>query len=320
MATRAAVVGGFVLGGLALGVVAIVVFGGSRLFQTRTRAVIFFEGSVAGLEVGAPVTFRGVRLGSVTRIALDFSPATGIARIPVYIETLPDRITWEGNRSETDLRKLVTAGLRAQLAQQSFVTGQLRVDLDFRPDTPIETVGPETGPPEIPAIPSELERLRTTLAELPVRELVERAQRALTSIDRLATHLDRVVDPLAATIQGTGEAATRTLNDADDAVRRVQDSATLTLRSLEALTSDARKQLDGRGAELSRLVADADRAVRQADALVGSVNSLTAQRSAFRGDLEASVRDLSAAIGSLRTFARTIERDPSALLTGRTTR
>ena len=64
-AARPAAVGGFVLGALALVVVAILLFGGSHLFAPRFRAVAFFHGSVAGLEIGAPVTFRGVRIGSV---------------------------------------------------------------------------------------------------------------------------------------------------------------------------------------------------------------------------------------------------------------
>ena len=96
MPSRSAVVGAFVLGALALGVAAILLFGGSRLFTPTARAVVFFEGSVAGLDVGAPVTFRGVRLGSVIRITLNYSPSTGTARIPVTIEVEPDRITWEG--------------------------------------------------------------------------------------------------------------------------------------------------------------------------------------------------------------------------------
>ncbi|WP_424140826.1 MlaD family protein, partial [Roseomonas chloroacetimidivorans] len=146
-ATRPAVVGGFILGGLALAVAAILLFGGSRLFEQTKRAVVFFEGSVAGLDVGAPVTLRGVRVGSVQRIALHLS-ASGQARIPVTLELLPDQVNREGKdaqQSDADIEHLVEAGLRAQLNSQSFVTGQLRVDLDFRPGTPAERVAADTG-------------------------------------------------------------------------------------------------------------------------------------------------------------------------------
>jgi paraquat-inducible protein B len=144
MVARPAVVGGFILGALALGVAAILLFGGSWLFARTARAVVFFEGSVAGLDVGAPVTFRGVRLGSVQRISLSASAGSLTARIPVFLEIEPNRITWEGRElrnDPADYGRLVEAGLRAQLASQSFVTGQLRVDLDFRPGTPAPLTG-----------------------------------------------------------------------------------------------------------------------------------------------------------------------------------
>jgi paraquat-inducible protein B len=321
MAARPAVVGAFVLGALALAALAIILFGGSRLFATTSRAVIFFEGSVAGLDEGAPVTFRGVRLGSVIRVALSFDPVTREATIPVTIEIEPDRITWQGARpGRADYGRLVAAGLRGQLAAQSLVTGQQRVDLDFRPDMPMRMRGGATDVPEIPAIPSELEQLRSKLTDLPLRDLVETAQRALVSVDRLATHLDRAVDPLAEGVRGAADAANNTLQTADNALAQIRDAASASLRNLDALIADARRQLDGRGGELSRLLTDADRSLRSVDTLLASANGLVAPRSGFRGDLEAAMRDLSAAASSLRTFARTVERDPSAVLTGKTGR
>src|SRR3546814_14408160 len=70
VAARPAVIGAFVLGGLAIATAAILFFGGGRLFERTTHAVVFFEGSVAGLDIGSPVTFLCVRVGSVERIAL----------------------------------------------------------------------------------------------------------------------------------------------------------------------------------------------------------------------------------------------------------
>jgi paraquat-inducible protein B len=321
VAARPALVGGFVLGALALAAAAIILFGGSRLFTKTSRAVVFFEGSVAGLDVGAPVTFRGVRLGSVTRVALNFDPATRIATIPVTIEIELDRITWEGARpSGDDYGKLAVAGLRAQLASQSLVTGQLRVDLDFRPDMPMRMVGGNTDLPEIPAIPSELEQLRSKLTDLPLRDLVDSAQRALNSVDRLATHLDAQVSTVADRVGEAASAATKTLTTADDSLTQLRETANTALRNADALIGDARRQLGGRGGELNRILTDLDHSLHSVDTLLASANSLLAPRSSFRGDLEAAMRDLSAAGSSLRNLARTLERDPSAVLTGRTGR
>lgn len=323
MNSRSAVVGAFILGALALVVAGILFFGGTRLFATSTRAVVFFGESVAGLDVGSPVTFHGVRIGSVQSIAIHFSTDTMTARIPVYLEIQPTRLIYEGKvlgGSAADYANLVRAGLRAQLSLQSFVTGQLRVDLDFRPETPAELIGKTRDVPEIPAIPSELSQLRNQLTQLPLRELADTARQAFASVQRVSDHLDSALDPLSKGALRTTDAATQTLHTTEEAMRRIQAEAVAALRDLDSLLVDARNQLKARGGEVSRTLAAANRAVRDAETLLESLNGLAEARSQFRGDLESAVRDLAASASSLRGFAETIERDPNALLVGRASR
>ncbi|MBV8650872.1 MAG: MCE family protein, partial [Alphaproteobacteria bacterium] len=287
MSARPAVVGGFILGALGLGVAAILFFGGMQLFTTTSSAVVFFSESLAGLDVGAPVTFHGVRIGSVQSIGVQFSSDTMTARTPVRLELQPNLITWQGRQltGAADFDRLVKAGLRAQLALQSLVTGQLRVDLDLRPGTLAQLVGTEPSMEEIPAVPSELGQLRNELTNLPLREVVQASQRTLTSIGHLSDHLDakldsltdsalhtaddaqrtltslqRLSDHLDAKIDGLADTTARTLQTTDDAVRRVQTDASATLRDLDSLLIDAHRQLDVRGDELSRTLRASDRA------------------------------------------------------------
>src|SRR5262249_49385960 len=141
--TNTKIVGGFVLGALALLVAALVLFGGGALFQRTTRAVTYFEGSVTGLSVGAPVAFRGVTLGSVSNVVLQMDAQTGTAIIPVYLQFDPSKITWIGGQALTAQAKedLIKRGLRAQLATQSLITGQQMVQLDLFPGTPATLLG-----------------------------------------------------------------------------------------------------------------------------------------------------------------------------------
>lgn len=317
-AARPAAIGGFVLGGLALAVVAILSFGGARLFERKMRAVVFFDGSVAGLDIGAPVTFRGVRVGSVQRVALHVA-ADGQARIPVTIELQEGQVVLDGTRGEPlSLDRLVKAGLRAQLNSQSFVTGQLRIDLDFRPGTPIESVAEDAGGlPRIPTVPSDMDRLRDTLADVPVRDAVQTGQRALAAIEQLANRLDRDLSPVLDSVMRVAESADRALGTSGQAITRLQADASRSLQEIDGLMTDARRQLDARGGELARVLGTADRVARQAESLLASLNSLTTPRSAFRNDVEAAGRDLAATASSLRSFARAVERNPSAILRGR---
>ena len=323
MTARPAAVGAFIIGAFALAVLVILFFGGTRWFARTSQVIVFFHESTAGLDAGAPVTFRGAPIGSVKSITIRILPDRITARIPVVLELQSNKVTWE-NKSpagETvDYKRLVETGLRAQLALQSLITGQLQVDLDFHPGTPVELVGADEGLPEIPTIQSDLGQFRSEVTGLKLKELVEAGQRTLAAVERLSDHLDEEIGPLTVSIHSTLDAATTTLKDMDEAVRRVQGEASTALHDLDLLLVDAHHQVDNRGGELSRALISADRATNQAEIFLKSLASLTEPRSQFRSDLEAAVRDLSATASSLRSFAETVERNPNAILLGRGSR
>jgi len=304
-AARPALVGGFVLSGLVLGVAAILLFGSTHLFSPTVRAVVYFRGSVANLDVGAPVTFRGVRVGTVTSIRVTLDMADLTARIPVYLDLNPSRISLQNNadgKTDADVDRLLKAGLRAQLNMQSLITGQLFVDLDFRPGTAVTMVGGDVGRTEIPSIPSTLQTIESEIAQLPLKEIASNANLALAAIQRAADALP----------QRFGATA--------DSLRQTSDAARVALGDIDRLAIAGRRQLAVDGDELERVLASSNRTAREAEALLISLNALMAIDSPMRSDLQAASRDLAASAGSLRGFTHVIERDPSALLTGRTIR
>ncbi len=136
-------IGIFVLGAIALAVIGIVVLGSGKFFKETVGVVCYFEGDIKGLNVGSPVVFRGVKVGSVTNILLRFDPQTLDFKIPVFIEIEPDRIETIGPRGKKGerMKPLIDKGLRAQLEMQSFVTGQLQIALNLLPDKPAKFVG-----------------------------------------------------------------------------------------------------------------------------------------------------------------------------------
>ncbi len=207
--------------------------------------------------------------------------------------------------------------MRAQLSLQSFVTGQLRIDLDFQPGTPAELVASEEGLPQIPALPSELERLRATLSEIPVASLAKTLQHVLVSMDHVTTRLDDQIGPLLDSTKQSVDSANRTLNTTDQAVSRLRDEASQTLAVINGLVTSAQKQVDGRGADLEQILKSAERVTQQTDLVIADLNRMVAERSSLRGNLDAAARDLAASASSMRGFTRAIERDPSLLLRGR---
>ena len=184
-----AVIGGFVIGGLALIVIGLLVFGGANWFAQRNTYVAYFPGSVKGLRVGAPVDFRGVTIGRVTDIKVLFDPQEVSARIPVVMEFDPTQINVVGDEKiaplQQDAERLIQAGFRAQLQSQSLLTGLLFVNLDFYPGAPVRLVGGREPYPEVPTIPSDLEQLQQSAGDIAVRlpQVVDRLEGVLTSID-----------------------------------------------------------------------------------------------------------------------------------------
>lgn len=317
---KPALIGGFVLTGLALGVAAILLFASLSLFRSPVRAVVFFQGSVSGLVVGAPVTFRGVHIGSVERISLRLDARDFTARIPVYLDLQPDAVTVaNGNlpAQHASFERLLEAGLKAQLNTSSFVTGLLQIDLDLRPDLQGSMVAGDQGVPEIPTIPSQLEALADQVKALQLPQLVETAQRVLTSIQLITDQLNTKIGPLIDNVGKTSDSARETLEATTAAVRDIQTETARTLGDIDQLAKLGRVQLAARGGELSRVLVEANQTMQQTEALAASLNEMTSTRSQTRADLQSAIRDLAATASSLRNFSREVERNPSTILTGK---
>ena len=316
---RPAALGGFILGGLALAVAAILVFGGLRLFTKTAQVMVYFDGSVAGLAVGSPVTFRGVRIGTVQDIKVFVNVPDLKPVIPVTLELEPARISWTNGPVQNvgeDLRRAVAAGLRAQLSTQSLVTGQLSIDLDFRPGTPAVLLGPANGPAEIPAIPSALQQLKDQLLELNLPALADKALHMMTSLQDVLDPLASRIGPMADTVQQTAGAARATLDAATEAVRGLQADMARTLADVDQLAIVSRNQVATSGKQLDQVLRTAERTASQAERLVASLNDLASPRSVQRGNLDASLRDLAASASSLRTLTRDLQRNPAGTLLG----
>ncbi len=299
-------VGSFVLGAFALGVIAILTFGGMHLFTKNLRAVVVFKDSIAGLEVGAPVTFRGVRIGRVEGMRLHVDQLHHTSWIPVYLDVFVDRISWvKGSAGTTrlDLQVAVDSGLRAQLVSESLVTGQMSVNLDYHPDIPARLAGHPEDTIEIPTIPSDIQNLEDELRNLDLPAIGLKTQQVLASMQRVLEDLDGKIGPVAANLQSTLAATTV-------AVRNLQADAARIVADIDRLANESRGQIATNGKDLDQLLQTAERTANQADRLVASLNDMASPR----GDLQASLRDLAASASSLRSLTHDLERNPVGTL------
>jgi paraquat-inducible protein B len=319
---NALLVGGFVVVSLFLVVAVLITVGGADLFGKRLKAVVYFQGSVRGLYVGAPVSFRGVKIGEVQSIGIEVDPKTLVTRIPVGLTLGTDTLKMGGAHGEklSNLPDLVQRGLRAKLIMQSVVTGQTGIDMDFKPDAPLALLGDGQGPvPEIPAMRDRLDALIDQVSELPLADIVRDLQRTLGTLDQTLKTTQHAVEISGKEIGAAASQAQQTMVVGSRALQDVQAQAKVTLVSIQKLSDSTREVVVATQPELARTLQSTREAAQAAQLAMDNVAEFSAAGSPLRSDAELAVRDLSLAARSLRSFADQLERQPSTLLFGKKT-
>jgi len=337
------IIGGFVVGAILLTIIGVMAFGGGEFLKHKLRAVMFFQGSLAGLDVGAPITFRGVKIGTVTGVAVQYDIAKEVVNIPVYVEIDPSSLqVVNGEQNPVrNLKALIARGLRGQLQTVSMVTGQTIINFDFHPGTPVRLLNIVPGILELPSIPSGLDvmlasvsSVLTKISSLPLEqissqllEVMKTADQALKDADSVMTganglvaNVNAQVKPLTDSVMNTSSQASLTLQEARD---RLQLREGEPLQNLNGVLVDSRRLVDNVNNDLPGLVSAAEQAMRTATtALDQATKTLqTAQQdispqSPLYYQLDSTLRELEAAATAIRVFAEYIQRNPSALLSG----
>jgi len=202
------VIGVFVIGALVLLMVAIVVFGSGELFKRTNKFVLYFDGSVKGLAIGAPVMFRGVSIGNVKDISLFYDSKAGTITLPVIVEIDQDRI--KGALSFGELggdKKMIALGLRGKLEVQSFLTGQLMISFDFYPEKKAKLHGIVNKYPELPTLPASPD-ITEIMNEIPIKEIAKNLEATAQGVNKLvnSSEIPRSLYDLQNTLQETTEA------------------------------------------------------------------------------------------------------------------
>jgi len=328
MKRQALLVGSFVIGALVLAVLGIFALSGNNLFSKQQKAIIYFKGGVAGLYVGAPVSFRGVPIGQVEDIGIEVDQRTLGARIPVRIRLNTKSVSFSngGTSSPPDLPTVVQRGLRARLVAQSFVTGQKAIDLDFVRNAPPVQVSTDadSSEPEIPVVADRFEALFDQVAQLPLRDTVREVRETMLSLKTTLESTRGVLEAATQQITGTAEDARKTLQAgnqtllaATKSLQKVQASADASLASVTRLADTTRETVQTAQPELQRTLVTAREATDAARLAMSRVADLTAPGAPLRSDLDSSMRDLSQAARGLREWSELLEQQPNAVIFGR---
>lgn len=195
----------------------------SKLSNRDVTVVMYFDESVKGLDTGAPVLFKGVKIGEVTQVKLEADLNNMSFLIPVYAKIYNGRslITGKENNKEM-LETFIKYGLRAQLAINSVITGQLLIELDMFPDTPIILTKDDTDENEIPTISSHFAEISKTLKIMPVAKIVQDVQGITQSLNK---DLPPLLSKMTNTLDTVDEILVQNKNNTAQMVKEVGDAA-----------------------------------------------------------------------------------------------
>lgn len=294
------IIGVFVLGGSVLAIIVMLLLGSNELYKKKRDFVMYFEGSVNGLNVGAPVNLRGVQVGKVKKISLINDYSKGEIHIPVIAEYYPENVITLGEELESEkdnVRRLVEMfGLRAQLQTQSMLTGQLFVQLDYHPNSPYKYHG-DGELIEVPIIPSSLEVLEKKFTGLDFASLTHDISHVSTAVAEVAKNpkLKQSVDNLEQALLATRQtmmATTKLVNIIDARVIPISE-------------------------KIQRLLDNLQASFTKLDKVIANIDELSNEDSPTIYKLHTALDELTNTSKSIREFADTLEHHPEALIKGR---
>ncbi|MGE5849993.1 MAG: MlaD family protein [Candidatus Methylomirabilota bacterium] len=317
-------IGAFVVGAIALLVVAIAIFGSGKFLAKRPMVVMFFQGSVKGLNAGAPVLFRGVPIGSVKEIDIVADPQKRSTQIPVYAEIDPERIKYIGEKRDPvkELDRLIQAGLRAELETQSLVTGQLAINLDYFPDTTPVLVGADPRYPEIPTKPTELHLFLQKLETLPIDELVRNLNDTVVGINQLVRspeltatvrNLSEFTKDLKPFLANLDRGVAQLVSTIDQTVKEYGQVA----RDADRLVNDVDKEVPAIASGLKKTLEDVQATLAQARQTLVKAENFLADDGEVEYELTQTMSEISRAARSIRQLADVLRQNPDSLIWGR---
>ena len=153
--------------------------------HNQSMVVMYFSESLKGLDVGSPVVFKGVNIGRVAKIDLITNLKDSEFSIPVYVsfnrENFNPSLPNETRHQVLD--QLINKGLRARLNTQNYLTGQLMIELEMLPDTPLVYHDNNGNVPEIPTVLSPLAAFSRDFQEIPIKQTIVKMNKFLDSLN-----------------------------------------------------------------------------------------------------------------------------------------
>jgi len=313
-------IGMFVLGASVLAVAAVMIFGAAKFFANTELCISHFSESVNGLDVGAPLKFKGVKIGKVEHIRIgskseDMKDSTVVVIYSIDIDMLKRKIGDNNLRYDEWLRKQIAEGMRAKLNYQSIVTGMLYIEFDYlaKPGDPYKQM---YGGTKFMEVPSE----KTGLAE--IAKALQKTIEDVSKIDfqglgnnanTLLTKMNSKLDDLD--VKTLNSSAVATLNGINELVRDPTLKNALT--NFDALILESTSFLRQTQGQIQDVSSSAKKTLSNLDSVLKNVDSIVMPQSPLRFELAMLLRSMNHSMSSISNLTEYLQRNPSSIITGK---
>ena len=307
-------IGAFLLGGVVLLVAGLLVLSRDSLLSRPVEYVVYFTGALDGLDVGADVTYRGVKVGSVRHINLSYDRSINDVVMPVTIRINADSAHSKTKDRDFDrsIEPLIERGLRAQLQTPSFLTGKAIVALDFFPGQQGYIREPHMMDlPAIPTVPSRIDQVADVLRDLveglketPLKDTLEAANKTLLAFERLAS---------APETQSGLHSLSASLASFEKITQQLQQRLPGMLDNVHSGSVELKEALT----DVRQAAQSARDALQQMDAMVSDGRRTLGPQSELQYELLQSLQDLGQASKALQRTAESIEQQPQSIIFGK---
>lgn len=309
-------VGLFTLAGLALAVFLVVVFSGTSWWQSSDRYALIYDTSVRGLNVGAPVTLKGVEIGQVrdihTRIHGETRDIFNVVTVEIDTSSIKHQ---DMDARSVSVDRLIELGLRAQLRQQSILTGRLYVDVDFDPARLAMRTDVDTEYPQLPTTPTNLQQLTRDLEAIDVNRLAGDLQQALSGINQLFN--DPATQELPVRLTEAIQSLERATADLSRMGVRLTDDYSRVADSANTLLTEINRDMPRMIASLDETLAALNDSAESFEEFAANAAFLTSDDSPALYRLNNASRSIDQAAAQLRSLSDLLERQPEVLIFGR---
>lgn len=307
-------IGAFLLSGVALLAAGLLLLSRDSLLSRPVEYVVYFTGALDGLDVGADVTYRGVKVGNVQQINLSYDRTLNDVVMPVTIRINSDsaRSKKKDRGFDHSIEPLIAKGLRAQLQTPSLLTGKAIVALDFFPEQPGYIRDPHIiDLPAIPTVPSRIDQIADVLRdlakglkEMPLKETLEAANKTLLAFERIAT---------APETQAGLHSLSVSLANFEKISQQLQQRLPGMLDNVHSGSVELKDAL----VDVRHAAQSARDALQQMDAMVSDGRRSLGPQSELQYELLQSLQDLGQASKALQRTAESLEQQPQSIIFGK---